>query len=74
MGLVPETPKRGHLQTKGGSMRIYYYCDIFQQDYVLHASKNFVMDKEFFRGYLDRLGDRLQLIELDEGETWNHSQ
>lgn len=51
-------------------MRIYYYCGITRQDRVLHASKNFVKDKEFFRGYLDRLGDRLQLIALDEGESW----
>jgi hypothetical protein len=41
-----------------------------QQDYILYASKNFSKDREFFQGYLDRLGDRLQLIELDEGETW----
>jgi len=51
-------------------MKIHYFCDIFQQDYILYASKNFSKDKEFFQGYLDRLGDRLQLIELDEGETW----
>jgi len=52
-------------------MRIYYFCDIFQQDRVLYASKNFAQDKDFFRVYLDRLGDRLQLIQLDDGESWN---
>jgi hypothetical protein len=51
-------------------MKIHYFCDIFQKDYILWASKNFAKDKEFFQGYLDRLGDRLQLIELEDGETW----
>jgi hypothetical protein len=52
-------------------MRIYYFCDIFQQDRVLYAGKNFAKDKDFFQGYLDRLGDRLQLIQLDDGENWD---
>jgi hypothetical protein len=51
-------------------MKILYFCDIFQAEYVLYASKNFTKDREFFRGYLDRLGDRLHLIELGDGETW----
>ena len=51
-------------------MRIYYFCDIFQQDYVLYASKNSSKDKDFLRGYIERLGDRFQLIQLEEGETW----
>ena len=51
-------------------MKIYYFCDITQQDRVLYAGKNFSKDKQFFQGYLDRLGDRLQLIELENGETW----
>jgi hypothetical protein len=51
-------------------MRIYYFCDIFQQDYVLYASKNSSKDKDFLRSYIERLGDRFQLIQLEEGETW----
>ena len=51
-------------------MRIHYFCDIFQQKRILYASKHFAKDKEFFQGYLNRLGDRLHLIELDDGETW----
>jgi hypothetical protein len=51
-------------------MRIYYFCDIFQKDYVLYARKNSSKDKDFLRGYIERLGDRFQLIQLEEGETW----
>jgi len=51
-------------------MRIYYFCDIFHKDYVLYASRNFAKDREFFREYLERLGDRLQLIQLEDGEKW----
>jgi ABC-type dipeptide/oligopeptide/nickel transport system permease component len=43
-------------------MRIYYFCDIFQQDYVLYARKKSFKDKDFLRGYIKRLGDRFQLI------------
>jgi hypothetical protein len=52
-------------------MKILYFCDITQQDRVLYASKNFPKDKEFFQGYLERLGERLQLIELGESEIWS---
>jgi hypothetical protein len=52
-------------------MKILYFCDITQQDRVLYASKNFAKDKEFFQGYLNRLGERLQLIELAENESWS---
>jgi hypothetical protein len=51
-------------------MRIFYYCGIFKQERVLYAGGNFAHDKDFFRGYLDRLGEDLRLIELAEGETW----
>jgi len=52
-------------------MKIHYFCGITKQDRILYASKNFAKDKEFFQGYLSRLDDGLQLIELDEGETWS---
>jgi hypothetical protein len=51
-------------------MTLFYYCGITRQKRALYAGRNFAHDKEFFRGYLDRLGDRLHLIELGEGETW----
>ena len=51
-------------------MMIFYYCGITRQERVLYASKNFPKDKEFFRGFLDRIGEDLRLIELAEGENW----